>query len=331
MRRSCQRKERVGVVYGGISAEREVSLKSGVAVAEALGNAGYPVDLIDLRDTSLGELTLDRMDVAFNVVHGTFGEDGGLQSVLEVLGVPYTHSGVTASRLAMDKSASKACFRRAGLPTPASVEIEAQWASERRLAAAALVGFPAVVKPASQGSSVGVNLVWSNEELNAAIAHALEFDERAIVEEFIPGRELTVGILGDRPLPIVELLYRGPIFTWNIKYTAGQAEHIINPALPHGLADHVAGLALRAHSALGCRGCSRVDLRLDRNNEPFILEVNTIPGMTGTSLLPDAAKAAGISFTELCVSVVEAALGTRRRPASRRLPREVPTLALARA
>lgn len=320
---SERRKPRVGVLYGGISAEREVSAKSGEAVANALAQAGYPVELLDPRDIPVGCLTVERMDVAFNALHGTFGEDGGIQSVLEVLGVPYTGSGVTASRVAMDKVASKQCFRRAGVRTPAFVELEAAWPSERKAAALAPLGLPAVVKPAAQGSSVGVSIVESEDQLNAAIARALEFDERAIAEEFIPGRELTVGILGDRALPIIELVYEGRIFTYNIKYTKGAATHVVRPALPGGLTERIQQMALDAHRSLGCRGCTRVDLRLDAHGEPFVLEVNTIPGMTETSLLPDAAAAAGISFTQLCVLAIHMALehSRRARPASARTQR----------
>ncbi len=307
------RKPRVGVLYGGISAEREVSLKSGRAAGNALANAGYPVELIDILDTPIGSLTQERMDVAFIALHGTFGEDGGIQSVLEVLGVPYTGSGVTASRLAMDKVAAKNCFRRAGVPTPAFVELEASWTQERKLAALAPLGLPAVVKPASQGSSVGVSIVESEDQLSRAIASALEFDERAIAEEFIPGRELTVGILHDRALPVVELLYEGRIFTWNIKYTKGAADHHIQPTLPYGLTEHVQKIALAAHRSLGCRGCTRVDVRLNRYNDPFVLEINTIPGMTETSLLPDAAKEAGVGFTQLCALAVQMALKNGHR------------------
>ncbi|MBM4039557.1 MAG: D-alanine--D-alanine ligase [Planctomycetes bacterium] len=302
------RKPRVGVLYGGISAEREVSLRSGAAVAAALREAGYPVELIDLLDTPFNLLTQERMDVAFIALHGTFGEDGGIQSVLEVLGVPYTGSGVTASRLAMDKVASKRCFHKARVPTPAFVEIEGFWSQERKVASIAPLGLPCVLKPASQGSSVGVSIVESGDQLPGAIAQALEFDERAIAEEFIAGRELTVGIFGDRALPIIELVFDGRIFTYNVKYTKGAARHVINPTLSDGLAERVQSIALAAHRSLGCRGCSRVDMRLSPRGEPFVLEVNTIPGMTETSLLPDAAAAAGISFANLCSAAIQMAL-----------------------
>jgi len=327
------RKPRVGVLYGGISAEREVSLRSGAAVGNALASLSYPVEMIDVRDVPIGALTLERMDVAFVALHGTFGEDGGIQSVLEVLGVPYTGSGVNASRLAMDKVASKACFRRAGVPAAAFVELDASWKPERRLAAVAPLGLPIVVKPAAQGSSVGVSIVETDEQLAGALARALEFDERAIAEEFIPGRELTVGIMGDKPLPIIELVYEGRLFTWEIKYTKGAARHVVNPPLPRGLAERIQALALAAHRSLGCRGCSRVDFRLDADGQPFALEVNTVPGMTETSLLPDAAAAAGIGFAELCRAAIEMALRAGKpRAAGPTAPAATPaTLAAARA
>ena len=302
------RKPRVGVLYGGISAEREVSLCSGAAVARALRSCGYPVELLDVRDTALGSLGLERMDVAFIALHGTFGEDGGIQSVLDVFGVPYTGSGVRASRLAMDKAASKMAFRRAGLPTAPFAELHAEWSDERQLAAASSLGFPVILKPASQGSSVGISLVRSEDQLSAAVARAFEFDDRAIAEGFIAGRELTVGILDDQPLPVIELVFSGPIFTYAIKYTKNAAAHVINPILPPGLGEEIQEIGLAAHRSLGCRGCSRVDFRLADDGEPFVLEVNTIPGMTETSLLPDAAEAAGVSFAELCERAVRMAL-----------------------
>jgi D-alanine-D-alanine ligase len=303
-----ERRPRVGVLYGGISAEREISLKSGDAVAKALGETGYPAELFDIRDVPLGSLGLESMDVAFIALHGTFGEDGGIQCVLDVLGVPYTGSGVRASRLAMDKVASKLCFRQRGLATPRFVEIEAAWPEERKLAAARSIGFPLILKPACQGSSVGVTFVRTERRLSAAVAMAFEFDDRAIAESYIAGRELTVGILDDHPLPIIELLFDGPVFSYDIKYRKGAARHVVNPDLPHGLAERVQDIALAAHRGLGCRGCTRVDLRLSRDDQPFLLEVNTIPGMTETSLLPDAAAAAGMSFAELCELAVDMAL-----------------------
>jgi D-alanine-D-alanine ligase len=311
-------KPRVGVLYGGISAEREVSLVSGTSVGSALCDAGYPVEMIDVRDLPMGELTRARMDVAFIALHGAFGEDGGIQSVLEVMGVPYTGSGPLASRLAMDKTEAKDRFRRAGIPTPDGALIEAELPEELQLAAARSFGFPVVVKPVSNGSSVGVSVVSSDEGLAAALRKAFQVDERILAEQFIDGRELTVAILDDQPLPIIELLYDGSHFSYSIKYTQGAASHVIRPKLPDGLGERIQAMALAAHRCLGCRGFTRVDFRLDGGQEPFVLEVNTIPGMTATSLLPDAARAVGISFTELCERAIDLALKTGHRADVRR-------------
>jgi len=306
-----QGKPRVGVLYGGISSEREVSLATGAAVGKALRGAGYPVEMIDMRDAPLGSLAPNRMDVAFIALHGTFGEDGGIQSVLDCLGVPYTGSGVEASRRAMDKVASKERFVRDGVPTPAFVEIESDWPMERRLEAASVLELPVVVKPVNEGSSVGVTLVDRDEHLATAIDKALEFDHRAMIEEFIPGRELTVGIVDDQALPIIELIFPGQMFTYDIKYTKGAADHIVGPDLPDELAEQLQEYAAAAHRSLRCCGCSRVDFRVTEGGEPYVLEVNTIPGMTETSLLPDAARAAGMSFVALCEASIEMALRER--------------------
>jgi len=313
-------KPRVGVLYGGVSAEREISLATGTAVGEALASIGYPVEMLDIRDVPIGELTPERMDVAFVALHGTFGEDGGIQSVLEAQGVPYTGSGPRASRLAMDKVASKRCFRRAGVPTAPYVEVRADSRGDcRELAAARSLGFPVIVKPAAQGSSVGISVVREPDELPQALARALEFGDRALIEKFIEGRELTVGILDDHPLPIIELVFGGEIFTYDIKYTKGMARHVVEPDLAPGVAERVKEAAVAAHRSLGCSGCTRVDLRLSAEGCPYVLEVNTIPGMTETSLLPDAARAAGIGFAELCEMAVQMALrsGARGALASR--------------
>jgi len=314
----AHRQPRVGVLYGGISAEREVSLRSGAAVGRVLAGMGYPVELLDVRDVPISRWGLEFIDAAFIALHGTFGEDGGIQSILEVLGVPYTGSGVRASRLAMDKVASKVAFCEAGVPTAAFVEVEAAWPESRKLEAAASLGLPAVVKPVCQGSSVGLTLARSVSQLRAAVALALEFDDRAIVEEFIPGRELTVGILDDVALPIIELRFPGEMFTYEIKYTKDAATHEIDPELPPGAAEQVRAAALAAHCCLGCRGCTRVDLRLSEDGRPIVLEINTIPGMTDTSLLPDAARATGMSFGQLCEFAVDMALKIGPRGVSAR-------------
>jgi D-alanine-D-alanine ligase len=208
----------------------------------------------------------------------------------------------------MDKVASKLCFRGAGVLTAPFVELEADWHDEVRIDAAHTLGFPVVLKPACQGSSVGITVVRDESQLPRAIAHALEFDDRAIAESYIAGRELTVGILDDHPLPIIELVFEGDLFSYDVKYTKGAATHVVNPDLPPGVAKRMKLAAMAAHRSLGCRGCTRVDFRLGDDGEPYVLEVNTIPGMTETSLLPDAAAAEGVSFPELCELGVNLAL-----------------------
>jgi len=313
-------KPRVGVLYGGISSERDISLVTGTAVGKALRQAGYPVEMLDIREVPLCELTPKRMDVAFVALHGTFGEDGGIQAVLDAMHVPYTGSGVEASRLAMDKVASKERFRGAAVPTPRYVELDMDWPESRKLRAARALGFPVVLKPVREGSSLGIVIAYDEAELVEGLAVPFEYDHRAFAEQYIEGRELTVAILDDRPLPIIELKYETRFFDFRVKYEAGAAEHVVSPGLLPEVAEQVQAAALAAHQCLGCRGLTRVDMRLGRDGVPYVLEVNTIPGMTATSLLPEAARAVGISFPELCEHAVRLALGA---PAAAAMPIEV--------
>lgn len=302
---------RVAVLYGGDSNERDVSLNTGAAVCTALRDVGYSVTMIDPKHRAPCALDPGAIDVCFIALHGAFGEDGSVQQILDDMAIPYTGSGVEASRAAMDKLRTKKHFEEAGVRTPCFAVIDGRWPAEQRLAAAGSLGLPVIVKPAADGSSVGITKVDRAEQLPAAVALALATQRWALAEEFIGGPELTVGILHDTALPIIELIYKGHVFTRRIKYTPGLARHIIDPELPPGVAEEVAELALAAHRSLGCEGCTRVDLRLDEASRPWILEVNTIPGMTETSLIPDAARAAGISFPELCETIIEMALRDR--------------------
>jgi D-alanine--D-alanine ligase len=227
------------------------------------------------------------------------------------MAIPYTGSDAAASRAAMDKLTTKQCFHRQGIRTPAFAAIDRRWPGEQQTAAARSVGFPMIVKPAAEGSSVGVTKVERQEQLPEALTAALDGHRFAMAEEFIPGRELTVGILHDRPLPIIELIYQGELFDYHNKYTPGATEHVIDPDLPLEVAEDVSAIALAAHESLGCKGVTRVDLRLEEAGDPYVLEVNTIPGMTETSLIPDAARAAGIPFPRLCEMIVEMALRDR--------------------
>jgi D-alanine-D-alanine ligase len=298
---------RVVVLYGGISAEREVSLSSGIQVIAALRQAGFEVDPVDVgRDLAavIAALT-PKPDAVFNALHGRFGEDGAIQGVLDWLGVPYTHSGVRASALAMDKQAAKALFVSAGLPVAAG-----RMVSIEDLAAADPLPLPYVVKPVNEGSSVGVSVVRTGDNRRAEIARGWTFGSTALVEEYIPGRELTVGVLGDRALAVTEIrALAGTFYDYESKYADGGSRHII-PAAVHpeayALAMHV---AVAAHRTLGCRGASRSDFRYDDTaGEPgrlVLLEINTQPGLTPTSLLPEQAAHLGIGFPQLCAWMVE--------------------------
>jgi D-alanine-D-alanine ligase len=295
----------VVVLMGGWSAEREVSLASGKECAAALTEGGYKVRTIDVgRDLSaLAAGLTPRPDAIFNALHGRGGEDGTVQGVLELLRIPYTHSGVLASAVAMDKPIAKAVFAAAGLPLA-----EGRVVPRELLGRADPLPAPFVVKPTNEGSSVGVRIVRPNDNSWGEEAARWAFPE-ALVERFIPGRELTVAVMDDRPLGVCEIRPRGTFYDYTSKYARGGSDHLV-PAPIHPKAYEAAlEIGLRAHKALGCRGVSRADLRYDdTEGEPgrlYLLEVNTQPGMTPTSLVPDIARQAGIGFAELVAWMVE--------------------------
>jgi D-alanine-D-alanine ligase len=294
---------RVAVLMGGPSAERDVSLKSGSVVVQALLNAGAQVCEVAVQGTDFWLPA--GVDVAFIALHGTFGEDGQVQRIMEQRGVPYTGSDPDASARAFDKAAAKARFAAAGIPTPGHVVLE------KGMTLPANLQTPLVVKPARQGSSVGVAVVQSRAEIEQACEQAWRYDEKLILEEFVSGRELTVGILGNKALPVVEIRTRHKFFDYQAKYTPGEAEEICPAQLDRLLAARVQDVALRAHQCLGCRDVSRVDVMLGPAGELSVLEVNTIPGLTTNSLLPKAARAAGLSMQDVCVRLVELALARR--------------------
>ncbi len=295
--------KRVAVLMGGWSAEREVSLSSGRGVAEALRQSGYDVTEIDAQQDPAALLAAlsPRPDAVFNALHGRGGEDGHVQAVLNLLRIPYTHSGLLASALAMDKPLAKQVFRAAGLPVP-----EGRIATRAEIVAGQVMPAPYVVKPTNEGSSVGVIIVRLGD--NRPIA-ASEVNDEMLVERFIEGRELTVAVMGDRTLGVIEIVSRGSWYDYESKYATGGSEHII-PAAIHPTAYEQAGaMALAAHQALGCRGISRADFRYDDTaGEPgklYLLEINTQPGMTPTSLVPDAGRHFGISYADLVTWMVE--------------------------
>jgi D-alanine-D-alanine ligase len=333
---------RVAVLFGGTSAERDVSIASGGQVVKALREAGHSVIPIDTARGALspaeeqrlltagvapappsadalamvrggsqgGPLStagLDEVDVVFLTLHGGTGEDGTIQALLDLAGVPYVGSGHAASAVAMDKDLSKRLFQAAGIPTApwlmAPVDVDRVEAE---------LGWPVVVKPNKQGSTVGLTVVKRVDDLQAAVDEAFRYDGEVMLERFIAGRELTCGVLGGQALAVGEIIPRGEIFDYESKYQHGGADEVFPAGLPPETTEAVRDFSLRAHRALKLDGFSRADFRLDGDGNLWILEVNTLPGMTATSLLPQSAAAAGIPFPELCDRIVRLALEKRR-------------------
>jgi len=303
---------KIGVLLGGPSREREVSLKSGKTVYESLKSQFLDVIPIDIQTDDWQEnrriIQEANIDIAFIALHGYFGEDGLIQALLEELNIPYTGSGPVASHLAMDKIASRSIFQKEGLPVPKYVVIlDKDITSNELLKITQDLFPPSVVKPAAQGSSIGLSIVNTEEELIRAVENAARFDERIIIEEYISGREITVGILGESALPIVEIIPQNKFYDYEAKYTPGKSEYVVPANLSVEVTSQAQEIALSAHRLLGCSGFSRVDMRLSPDNIPFVLEVNSIPGLTATSLLPKAAKAVGMDFNQLCIHILRLA------------------------
>jgi len=299
----------VAVLHGGVSAEREVSLATGVQVVAALRQAGFEVTPIEVGQdlaAAIAALQAAKPDVVFNALHGRFGEDGCIQGVLDWLGLPYTHSGLRASALAMDKAAAKAAFLAAGLPVAPSRIV-----SPEELEAADPLPLPYVVKPVNEGSSVGVEIFRDGDNRRAEVARSWKYDRRIMAEAYIPGRELTVAVMGDRPLEVTEIDTGHVFYDYDAKYADGGSRHTLPAPVHPAIREQAMEVALRAHQALGCRGVSRADFRYDDTaGEPgrlYILEVNTQPGMTRTSLVPEQAAHLGIAFPDLCAWMVREA------------------------
>ena len=301
------RSQKIAVLKGGPGSERDVSLATGTGVAKALRSLGAEILEVDVRDDGF-ELPNDTR-IAFVAVHGTFGEDGQLQQILEDRGISYTGEDVNGSRLAFDKILSKEKFTEGDVVTP---EWEVIGAGQKPG-----IPFPLVIKPPRQGSTVGIQIVRQESELSAALSAAAKYDDELLIEEFIPGRELTIGVLGDLALPIIEIIPKSGFYDFNNKYpflnpqSGGGAQHVCPADLSTSLTAEIQQLALRAHRSLGLKVYSRVDVILSTANEPFVLELNTIPGMTEASLLPEAAAVAGISYPQLCARIIELSLAAR--------------------
>jgi len=327
---------KVALLVGGTSPERQVSKMSGKGVLQALNTLQYPTKIIDpayglnqpkeeeqfFLENDFVEISnrnciyainsnlLEDIDIVFSALHGKWAEDGTMQSLLELRGLKYTGSKVLASALAMDKEMSKVIFRQVGVQT-------ADWriANDSKLDPKSLIseikielGFPCVIKPNDQGSTVGLTLVKDEKNMTEGIKLALQYSSKALIEKYIPGRELTVAILLNEALPVLEIVPKSGMYDYKHKYTSGMSEYIVPAKIPGSVAELAQQQALKAFNALGCDGYARIDFRLNDNYELYCLEVNTLPGMTSTSLVPKAAKAVGISFEELIKSIIQQAL-----------------------
>lgn len=297
--------QRIAVIKGGWSPEREVSMSSGAAAARALTEAGYEAIEIDADRDLAAKLKALSPDAVFNALHGQWGEDGCVQGMLEILDLPYTHSGVLASALAMDKQRAKAVFEDAGIPSPPGKIV-----SRAQAAGGSVMPAPYVIKPNAQGSSVGVFIIREGDNRPPAelSSEAWSLGDDVLVEKFIPGRELTVAVMGDRALCVTEITTALAFYDYEAKYASGGSDHVLPANISDEITERCLDLALKAHQALGCRGLSRADFRYDPDSDGeqlYCLEVNTQPGLTATSLAPEQAAHSGVSFPELCAWIVE--------------------------
>lgn len=293
--------KRIVVLMGGLSAEREISLRTGNAVLRALQERGLDAVGLDAGRDLPARLAELAADAAFIALHGRYGEDGTVQGLLELLQIPYTGSGVLASSVAMNKLVTKQLLLHHGVATPAFAAYRS--GDDLNAFLAARTAYPLVVKPAREGSTIGVSIVRDAQGLRTGIAEALRFDDLVLVEEFIAGAEVTVGVLGDQPLPVIQVVPKGGFYDYQSKYTPGQTEYLLPAPLPEAVTCRLQSAAVTACRALGCRGAARVDFMV-RGEDLFCLEVNTIPGMTETSLLPKAAGAVGIPFGDLVLRIL---------------------------
>ncbi len=297
--------KRIAVLMGGRSAEREVSLSSGRGVMKALAEEGFDPVMVDPGDNPGQQLWEVKPDAVFNALHGRFGEDGTVQGLLELMRLPYTHSGVLASAIAMHKERTKDIYRAAGLPVVRSIVVDRREAAREHLMAP-----PYVVKPVNEGSSVGIFIIRKGDNRPPAElgSDTWNLSSEMMVEEFVPGRELTVAVMGEKPLGVTEITTELEFYDYEAKYAPGGSKHVLPADLPRAVSDEAMDLAVRAHKALGCRGVSRTDFRYDDTGPKsrlILLETNTQPGMTPTSLVPEQAAHNGITYAKLCRWMVE--------------------------
>jgi D-alanine-D-alanine ligase len=308
---------RIAVLRGGSSAEREVSLRSGEQVAKALTASGHDVEPADLDLNTWDVLRDGRFDCVFNALHGRLGEDGTVQGMLELLGLPYTGSGVLASALCMDKSRAGRMLAAIGLKVPDFEELEIKQGVGAEVVERVVssYGLPLVIKPVREGSTIGLTIAKDEDAVASGLVLAARYDRRVLVQRFAAGTEITVGVLATpelQVLPTLEIVSENPVYDYDAKYTAGKSHHIIPARIDQSARDAASLAAERAFTELGCSGMARVDIIVGADSTPWVLEVNTVPGLTELSLLPDAARAAGISFEDLCTRLLEHAVGRHR-------------------
>lgn len=313
-------KTKVAVLMGGRSLEREVSLKSGQRVADSLARQGFDVTTYDVDEELVANLKKNTPDIIFIALHGKYGEDGTVQELLEILDIPYTGPSVYASIVGFDKVLSKMLFEEAGIPTPPFYALSA--GTFKEMGASAILpdiveeaGLPLVVKPSGQGSALGVKIVHSKEELPAALIGALSYDDKVLIEKFIKGKEVTVGVIGKdaarEALPVVEICPKKDFFDFESMYTAGMTDYFVPARVSPDEEAKIKETALQVYDLLKCRDIARIDIILGEDGVPYVLELNTCPGLTETSLLPMSAKAAGIEFDELIAKIAGFAIERR--------------------
>jgi len=293
--------KRIGVLYGGSSEEKEISRRTGLAVLNALCRLNLNAVGIEVDTSLVKKLHNQKIDFCFLALHGRYGEDGTVQGLCEMIGIPYSGSGVLASALSMNKALSKIIFQAQGIPTAPFCLVPSGSSLNIKLP----FSYPVVVKPVDSGSAIGVSIVKDRSQIAGAIQEVYKYSKSALIEKFIPGMELTVPILGEEVLPLIEIVPKGSFYDFNSKYVKGQSEHRIPARVSKQVKDLVSRYALLAHKALGCRACSRTDFILDKKGKPWILELNSIPGMTETSLYPESAAMAGWKFPELILEIIK--------------------------
>ncbi|CDO02012.1 D-alanine--D-alanine ligase B [Oceanobacillus picturae] len=305
---------KIAVLYGGTSGEREVSLSSGKGIIQALKNNGHEVTGIDFHPERLEEIIELNVDLVFIGLHGKFGEDGRVQGLLEMLGLPYVGSGVLASALAMDKAKAKQIFDSNDIPVAKSkvyTITDKTNLQDVGKEVNQVFKVPFVIKPNSEGSTLGLTIVENPEQILDGLKRAATSDDTILIEDFIQGREITVAVLGEKALPIIEIIPKNAYYDYESKYAAGGSEHIVPAPIDAETTKTIQELAVKAHSVLGCKTYSRVDFILTEENQPVILEVNTLPGMTPTSLFPDAAKVIGLDYDSMIETFVKRSVGNK--------------------